>query len=58
LKKTQNFTKEPRIKIRKKKKRIDVDILVNKRTILKIFIGSSFFKIMREKNGRGRNKGN
>jgi len=57
LKKIQNFTKEPRIKIRKKK-RIDVDILVNKRTILKIFIGSAFFKIMREKNGRGRNKDN
>ena len=57
MKKIQNFTKEPRIKIRKKK-RIDVDILVNKRTILKIFIGSAFFKIMREKNGRGRNKDN
>jgi hypothetical protein len=58
LKKTQNFTKEPRIKIRNKKKGIDVDIPVNKRTILELFIYSSFFKIMREKSGRGRNKGN
>jgi hypothetical protein len=35
LKINQNFTKEPRTKIRKKKIRIEVEISINKRTTLK-----------------------